>query len=76
MKSGNRQPEMYIAGFHQRWCDVRSLHEDCPWNLEGLFADAPFRWAATNIPASAPLLAGVDDMAARRIERIKKWWWF
>ena len=48
----------------------------CPWNLEGLFADAPFRWAATNIPASAPLLAKLDDMAGRGgLNDIKKWWW-
>jgi len=34
----------------------------CPWNLEGLFAEAPFRWAASNIPAAAPLLAKLDDL--------------
>ena len=27
----------------------------CPWNLEGLFAEAPFRWMASNIPSAAPL---------------------
>ena len=29
----------------------------CPWNLEGLFAEAPFRWAAMNVPRAAPRLA-------------------
>lgn len=29
----------------------------CPWNLEELFAELPFRWAARNLPGSAPLLA-------------------
>ena len=48
----------------------------CPWNLEGLFADAPFRWAATNLPATAPILAKLDDMAGRGgLNDIKKWWW-
>jgi epoxyqueuosine reductase QueG len=26
----------------------------CPWNLEGLFADSAFRWAAMNMPGPAP----------------------
>ena len=48
----------------------------CPWNLEGLFAEAPFRWAATNMPATAPLLAKLDDMAGRGgLNDVKKWWW-
>ena len=29
----------------------------CPWNLEGVFKEAPFRWAAMNVPAAAPWLA-------------------
>ncbi|MFT7058652.1 MAG: epoxyqueuosine reductase QueG, partial [Pseudorhodobacter sp.] len=29
----------------------------CPWNLEGVLADAAFRWTAMNIPRSAPALA-------------------
>ena len=34
----------------------------CPWNLEGLFAEAPFRWVASNIPsAAAKTLAKLDD---------------
>lgn len=48
----------------------------CPWNLEGLFAEAPFRWAAMNVPQAAPLLARLDDAAGRGgINPIKKWWW-
>ncbi len=48
----------------------------CPWNLEGLFAEKPFRWAAMNIPAAAPLLARLDDAAGNGgLDRAKKWWW-
>ncbi|MEM7241651.1 MAG: reductive dehalogenase domain-containing protein [Pseudomonadota bacterium] len=48
----------------------------CPWNLEGLFADAPFRWAAMKLPKAAPLLAKLDDMADRgSLNTLKKWWW-
>lgn len=48
----------------------------CPWNLEGLFAEAPFRWAASNIPAAAPLLAKLDDAVGNGgLNDVKKWWW-
>jgi len=48
----------------------------CPWNLEGLFAEAPFRWAASNIPAAAPMLAKLDDKVGKgRLNPVKKWWW-
>ena len=48
----------------------------CPWNLEGLFVQKPFRWAATNIPSAAPVLAKLDDMVGHgRINEVKKWWW-
>ncbi len=48
----------------------------CPWNLEGLFAEKPFRWAAMHVPAAAPLLARLDDRAGRGgLNPIKKWWW-
>ncbi len=48
----------------------------CPWNLEGLFAEAPFRWAASHIPAAAPLLAKLDDKVGKgRLNPVKKWWW-
>ncbi len=48
----------------------------CPWNLEGLFSEAPFRWAASNIPAAAPVLAKLDDLANNgELNDTKKWWW-
>jgi reductive dehalogenase len=48
----------------------------CPWNLEGLFAEAPFRWAAMHLPAAAPWLARLDDALDRgSINPLKKWWW-
>lgn len=48
----------------------------CPWNLEGLFAEAPFRWAASNIPGAAKHLAKLDDrMANGSINPVKRWWW-
>ena len=48
----------------------------CPWNLEGLFAEAPFRWMATHMPQMAKGLAKLDDWAGRgSINPVKKWWW-
>ena len=48
----------------------------CPWNLEGLFAEAPFRWLASNLPAAAKYLAALDDRLGHgRINPVKKWWW-
>ncbi|MGI9390347.1 MAG: 4Fe-4S double cluster binding domain-containing protein [Boseongicola sp.] len=48
----------------------------CPWNLEGLFGEKPFRWAAMNIPSAAPALARLDDIAGRGgLNPVKKWWW-
>ena len=48
----------------------------CPWNLEGIFAEAPFRWAASNIPAAAPYLAALDDRLGNGgLNDVKKWWW-
>lgn len=48
----------------------------CPWNLEGLFAEAPFRWAAMNIPGAAKHLAALDDRLGRgNMNPTKKWWW-
>lgn len=48
----------------------------CPWNLEGLFAEAPFRWAAMKVPHAAPFLARLDDSLGRGgLNPIKKWWW-
>lgn len=48
----------------------------CPWNLEGIFAEAPFRWAAMKMPFTAPALAKLDDMLGNgEINAVKKWWW-
>ncbi|MDP5219344.1 reductive dehalogenase [Ruegeria sp. 2205SS24-7] len=48
----------------------------CPWNLEGLFSERPFRWAAMNIPAAAPMLAKLDDAVGNGgLNETKKWWW-
>ena len=48
----------------------------CPWNLEGLFVESPFRWAAMHLPGSAKVLAALDDWVGNgRINPVKKWWW-
>jgi len=48
----------------------------CPWNLEGLFAEAPFRKLAMTAPGAAKALAKLDDIAGNgRINTVKKWWW-
>ena len=48
----------------------------CPWNLEGLFAERPFRWMASNVPSLAPRLAALDDRLGRGgLNPVKKWWW-
>ena len=48
----------------------------CPWNLEGLFSEAPFRWAASNIPQLAKPLAKLDDIVGNGdLNETKKWWW-
>ncbi|MDJ0629298.1 MAG: reductive dehalogenase domain-containing protein [Rhodobacter sp.] len=48
----------------------------CPWNLEGLFAEKPFRWAAMKMPKAAPLLARLDDRVGNGgLNPVKKWWW-
>lgn len=48
----------------------------CPWNLEGLFAEKPFRWAAMNLPGAAKGLAALDDRLGNgRLNKVKKWWW-
>ncbi len=48
----------------------------CPWNLEGLFAEAPFRKLAMTVPQAAKALAKLDDIAGKgAINPVKKWWW-
>ena len=48
----------------------------CPWNLEGLFAEAPFRKLAMAVPQAAKALASLDDKFGNgSINTVKKWWW-
>ncbi len=48
----------------------------CPWNLEGLFAEAPFRKLAMSVPQAAKSLAALDDRLSKgSINPVKKWWW-
>ncbi|MBK9363814.1 MAG: 4Fe-4S dicluster domain-containing protein [Rubrivivax sp.] len=48
----------------------------CPWNLEGLLAEALVRQLAMKAPATAPWLARWDDALGRgRINPVKAWWW-
>ena len=48
----------------------------CPWNLEGIFAERPFRWAAMNAPITARALSKLDDMLGKgEVNAVKKWWW-
>lgn len=48
----------------------------CPWNLEGLFAEAPFRKLAMSVPQAAKALAKLDDRLGNgAINPVKKWWW-
>ncbi|MFT7106440.1 MAG: reductive dehalogenase [Yoonia sp.] len=48
----------------------------CPWNLEGLFAEAPFRKLAMTVPQAAKALAALDDKLGKgTINPVKKWWW-
>lgn len=48
----------------------------CPWNLEGLFKELPFRWAASHLPRAVKALASLDDMLGNgSINPVKKWWW-
>ena len=48
----------------------------CPWNLEGLFAEKPFRWAAMKMPGAARVLAKLDDALDHgAINPVKRWWW-
>ncbi|HCH23723.1 MAG TPA: NAD-binding oxidoreductase [Oceanospirillaceae bacterium] len=48
----------------------------CPWNLEGLFKELPFRWVASNLPSAAKTWAKIDDALGNgKVNQVKKWWW-
>jgi hypothetical protein len=48
----------------------------CPFNLEGVLAEAPFRWAAMHLPFTRRWIARLDDLVGNgRINPVKKWWW-
>lgn len=48
----------------------------CPWNLEGLFSEAAFRWLAMKMPKMAKWLAKLDDKLGNgSINPLKRWWW-
>jgi len=48
----------------------------CPWNLEGIFVESPFRWLAMNVPQAAKWLTALDDKLGHgTINPVKKWWW-
>ena len=48
----------------------------CPWNLEGIFAEAPFRWTAMKAPGLAGPLAKLDDWLGNgEVNPVKTWWW-
>ena len=48
----------------------------CPWNLEGIFKEKPFRWMAMHVPWLAKSLAKLDDFVGNgKINPVKKWWW-
>ena len=48
----------------------------CPWNLEGIFSEAPFRWAAMTAPGLAGPLSKIDDWLGNgQINPVKTWWW-
>ncbi|MGE0335197.1 MAG: reductive dehalogenase domain-containing protein [Gammaproteobacteria bacterium] len=48
----------------------------CPWNVEGVLSEAPFRWAAMHLPFARRSIARLDDKVGNgRINPRKKWWW-
>lgn len=48
----------------------------CPWNLEGIFREAPIRWLAVHFPILAPLITRLDDLLGNgSINSAKRWWW-
>ncbi|MEL6750767.1 MAG: reductive dehalogenase, partial [Pseudomonadota bacterium] len=74
-KSDSQKCTTYRIG-NERGAMCGRCMKTCPWNLEGLFAEKPFRWAASNFPTSAPLLAKLDDALGNGgVNDTKKWWW-
>ncbi|MFV2003532.1 MAG: reductive dehalogenase, partial [Paracoccaceae bacterium] len=74
-KSDSQKCTTYRVG-HKNGSMCGRCMKTCPWNLEGLFAEAPFRWAAMKLPATAKALAKLDDLVGNgEIRRAKKWWW-
>jgi len=48
----------------------------CPWNLEGIFKEGPYRWLAMNVPKLAGVMMKIDDWLGNGgINPVKKWWW-
>ena len=65
-----------LSHFNRRRRHVRALYENLSLEPEGLFAEAPFRWAASNLPSLAKPLAKLDNMVGNgELNPIKKWWW-
>lgn len=74
-KSDSQKCTTYRIG-HKNGAMCGRCMKTCPWNLEGLFAEAPFRWAAMNFPGAAKALARLDDAVGQgEINARKKWWW-
>ncbi len=44
------------------------------WNLDGIFAERPFRWAAMNMLQLAPASAKLDGMVGNDgLNAVEKW---
>ena len=48
----------------------------CPWNLEGVLGEAPFRWLAINMPFTRKWLVAIDEKFRRNAMNPVKRWWF
>ena len=59
--------KVFVIVFEVQCLDINLLRMQI-WNLEGLFAEKPFRWAAMNMPALAPALAKLDGDVLDRAE--------
>ncbi len=74
-KSDSQKCTTYRVG-HANGAMCGRCMKTCPWNLEGLFAEAPFRWVASHLPGAARPLAKLDDMLGNGgINPVKTWWW-